>query len=729
MPPAPGPPVKKFTLVNQSLTNTSSTYNERANGSGPLTNEALSAIRQTLVASRTLAEQRLGVRKGNKDAVMERYTVEKKMADEESKKREFEKQKKKESDERIAKEKAERLEREKLERDKEEVAKKRKEEEEYQRKKVKEEEERRMADEREREAAVRKAREDKEREKARQDQEKDKEKVEVLMIVKANEAERAQAAKARHEAPSDAPPPSAPSQVEDVVMEDVKPFQSSQNSPPPTASTSSTSAPTTSAGGVEQASSGTAAPEATSGPSITIDSSPEPDEEDGQPRPPKNLEKKKRKRDQIVDSDASDSDDQGADQPLSQKIKKFEDKSSRPTPSPAPGASRASSQAPPPTDVAVPKDPNEGLSFYQRKLKEEKYIKHSIPTKPPAPGTAQAFYLPSHHLAPPPPISVAPVSTPKKQSEVADDFSKAKPGTQITHNSFHTWVDAYLRPFGEDDLAFLAPKPEDIAPYLIPELGKHYLDRWEEEDSDTPVASTSYVSPLEPPRLPRSRPDVLTEDALGAENVFLGPLSERLIAALALEEGVDESVELSDKVDRDEELEPQKSDVLDAVDLEDRIKRELKFIGLVGEEEVDWASREDDEVSSALRSCQRLLQRQTSLNEARKSILSDIVKDRMAYQDYETTRDAQERVIEAGWTKRYRASKKKGKSKEKEKASEGAKVPVSLSLISAIDKRRKLVNLFRPFFEEEEDVGRYYGIPETSVYADLIEEEEQPLLE
>lgn len=122
----------------------------------------------------------------------------------------------------------------------------------------------------------------------------------------------------------------------------------------------------------------------------------------------------------------------------------------------------------------TPKDPFVGLTNIQRKLKDENFIKvslllsprlhrlprlqHSIPIKPPAPGTATAFYLPSHSLVPPAPVSVAPIPTPKKQSEVSEDFSKAKPGVQIAHHTFHTWAEAYLRPFGEDDLAFLAPK-------------------------------------------------------------------------------------------------------------------------------------------------------------------------------------------------------------------------------------------------------------------------------
>lgn len=157
---------------------------------------------------------------------------------------------------------------------------------------------------------------------------------------------------------------------------------------------------------------------------------------------------------------------------------------------------------------------------------------------------------------------------------------------------------------------------------------------------------------------------------------------------------------------------------------------------LCPQKQVDWSTREDDEVSSALRACQQLLQRQTALNEARKSVLSSIVKDRMAYQDYETTRDAQERVIENGWTKRQRAGKKKGKGRERDRAAaaaaaanaEPSKPPVSLALLAAVEKRNKLVGQFKAFFSDEEDRGRFFGIPEKSVYADLPSIDDDELL-
>jgi transcriptional adapter 3 len=114
-----------------------------------------------------------------------------------------------------------------------------------------------------------------------------------------------------------------------------------------------------------------------------------------------------------------------------------------------------------------------------------------------------------------------------------------------------------------------------------------------------------------------------------------------------------------------------------------------------------------------------------------------IVKDRMAYQDFETARDAQERVIEQGWTKRTRTDSKKAKKKKdrdraKEKGTQGGggggnddptKQPISLDLLEAVEKRNRLVQAFQPFFDEE-DKGRYYGLPERSVYEGLQEDGE-----
>ncbi|GAA5971795.1 hypothetical protein JCM8115_004457 [Rhodotorula mucilaginosa] len=449
------------------------------------------------------------------------------------------------------------------------------------------------------------------------------------------------------------------------------------------------------------------------------------------PHLPRHHDKKKRKRDLVVDSDASGTED---DQPALQRVRAQDSMVDSTSPSPLIARTPLKPVAPTPSVT-------DARAAVEQKLKEERFSKHSIPIKPPAPGTASAFFVPSNPLVPPKPPANPPQPTAKRQSDVTGDFSNAKPGQQIAHSTFQNWVDAYLRPFGEDDLAVLAAKPEDLTPYIIPPLGKHYLERWEEEDLDPsqrPSTSSSFNSSLEPPVLPRLRPDALAEDALAGENVFLGPLSERLMAALAV--GEDGLVNVEDDDDDSHSIEdgsyPPKLP-MDAVDFEERVKRELRYIGILPEDEVDWASREDDEVSSALRACQRLLHQQTAMNEARKAILMSLVKDRMAYQDYETARDAQERVIEQGWQKRLRTDvKKKKKGKERDRRPGGggsgsaaaaadagnhedpSKAPVSAELLDAVARRDRLVSTFKPFFDEEEP-GHFYGLPERSIFEGL----------
>ncbi|GAA5825442.1 hypothetical protein JCM3770_000809 [Rhodotorula araucariae] len=459
-----------------------------------------------------------------------------------------------------------------------------------------------------------------------------------------------------------------------------------------------------------------------------IAASPDPDDEPVQPKPPRHHDKKKRKREQIVESDNSESDD---DRPLLQKVRTLDSISES---SPSVSFTPQYPSHPVPISQYLPhRNGADGTSILERKLKDERFTKHSIPIKPPTPGSATAFYVPSVSLVPPRPPAIPPPPTPKRQADVSGDFSNAKPGQQIAHSTFTNWVDAYLRPFGEDDLAFLAPKPEDIGAYLIPPLGKHYLDRWEDEDGGDAhhTQEAWYPSPLDPPVLPRLRPDALTEDALGTERVFLGPLSERLVAALAIEPGP-----VAGDQPATEDGPPQPRLQMDAVDLEERVKRELRYLGVLPDEEVDWSAREDDEISSALRACQRLLHHQTELNEARKAVLMSLVKDRMAYQDYETARDAQERVIEAGWTKRTRTdSKKKKKGKERDRrpgapqppSDDPNKAPISVELSEAVEKRDRLVAAFKPFFEDDGGAaGRFFGLPDASVYdgLDVLVDEE-----
>lgn len=103
-----------------------------------------------------------------------------------------------------------------------------------------------------------------------------------------------------------------------------------------------------------------------------------------------------------------------------------------------------------------------------------------------------------------------------------------------------------------------------------------------------------------------------------------------------------------------------------------------------------------------------------------------IVRDRMAFQEYDSLREAMERAIEAGWTKRTRQPKKQGKQKKSDRASnaangadqqDGPKAPVSMSLLTTIDRRRRFIDAMKPFFEQDEqEAERYFKLPSASVF-------------
>ena len=95
--------------------------------------------------------------------------------------------------------------------------------------------------------------------------------------------------------------------------------------------------------------------------------------------------------------------------------------------------------------------------------------------------------LPTRTLVPPAPALVVPAPTPRRQDEVDEDFDHAKPASQVPYTTFANWVTDYLRSFGEDDLAFLASRPEDPTYFDEPALGPHYLDKWADLDAELAV--------------------------------------------------------------------------------------------------------------------------------------------------------------------------------------------------------------------------------------------------
>lgn len=78
----------------------------------------------------------------------------------------------------------------------------------------------------------------------------------------------------------------------------------------------------------------------------------------------------------------------------------------------------------------------------------------------------------------------------------------------------------------------------------------------------------------------------------------------------------------------------------DYAGLEERLQKEMQYIGLLGSSaEMDWRRREDDDVSAKLRELQGELRVMSVVNGARKSRIGDLLKEQLAHQEYATILD------------------------------------------------------------------------------------------
>ncbi|PWW75076.1 hypothetical protein C7212DRAFT_206372 [Tuber magnatum] len=333
------------------------------------------------------------------------------------------------------------------------------------------------------------------------------------------------------------------------------------------------------------------------------------------------------------------------------------------------------------------------------------------------------------------------------------DFSNPKPFNQVAMNTFNTFIDPYFRPFSEEDLGFLRERGNRSTPYIIPALGIPYAEAWAVEDNSFASPSASANGPRNP-NIPKGNPDALTDDVLEKDDLLsCGPLLSRVIAAIIPEElnpdasMGDGDASSSSQTQANGESAPQvvtastmpestqpgwkvpvgKSDYQT---LEERIQREMAYIGLLGPNtEPDWKSREDDDVSARLRMLQAQLRDQSALNGARKARIAKILKDQLAYQEYATILDDLDKQVEQAYSKRTRNMKA---TKKKKMVPNGvgvaqARVGIGEAARTLMERRKKWMDSIGPVFEEG-----LMRLPKGSIFGDLeelIEKEKEGVAE
>ncbi|KAF2721374.1 hypothetical protein K431DRAFT_312651 [Polychaeton citri CBS 116435] len=286
------------------------------------------------------------------------------------------------------------------------------------------------------------------------------------------------------------------------------------------------------------------------------------------------------------------------------------------------------------------------------------------------------------------------------------DFSNAKPSNQIAFNTFQTHAEPFIRPFNEEDVAFLKERGDRVTPYTIPPRGSRtYKEVWASEDG---------LTGLEPPRRQERRADEprgtfedMSDEVAETDEVSMGPVMNRLLSVLRPQpppnnpqpNGVKKEDSTSDAIKDSEgdismlngdislglgaddptggsELRPATSLPADAPKppdnptpqdyetLDTRAIQELRYIGFLAPDEIpEYSSHLDDAVAGRLRTLQHELRRISTLNNTRRARVLELTEERMAMQEYSNIADDLDNQVNAAYLKRNRSLAKPSKSK------------------------------------------------------------------
>ncbi|EKM56075.1 uncharacterized protein PHACADRAFT_196124 [Phanerochaete carnosa HHB-10118-sp] len=369
-----------------------------------------------------------------------------------------------------------------------------------------------------------------------------------------------------------------------------------------------------------------------------------------------------------------------------------------------------------------------------------------------------------------PPIPSPPIPGPSKPTDVTDDFSRARPpNNQVTATTYYTSIEPYLRPIKEEDIGFLEYTHDEVEPFIMPKLGRHYSEVWEEEDMAQygfPLPGTAAVrsgitlpgsNSMAP--LPKWEPSQLQETDLVTEERGHGPLTERLVSAMiplqnATEwKGVKAAEEAMEGRPGTNGAAAQAArDKMNVYDLEERVKNVMRFHKLLNDLP-DFSEAVDDPIATALRHAQKELRQVVATNKARRARLTAIARDRLAYQEYVELRETLDKNISHQYNKLQKKENPRSHKKKKKPEPNGtitpngtvlpAPSPAALGLLQdedlnlnvpehlkhLVQTRRQWVDKIGAVFEEKErkNPGRIWGLSHSSIYEGVEEEVQQEL--
>jgi transcriptional adapter 3 len=343
------------------------------------------------------------------------------------------------------------------------------------------------------------------------------------------------------------------------------------------------------------------------------------------------------------------------------------------------------------------------------------------------------------------------------------DFSSAKPTSQINFSTFSTYIEPYFRPFAEEDLTFLRERGDRVSPFVMPKRGKrHYKEIWAEEDGAMPVDSPQQGRDKLPANQPRGSIENMNDAVAETDALAIGPLASRLLQMLRPENRTSPSddkptingntngdVSMNGEVNGDENGVPEDKTLpvatqmpdsnseawkkashpkLEYPQVDERIKQELKHIGFMPlDGEADYDGHFDDEIAGRLRLLQDQLKKQMLINGARKARLTELVKERLAQQEYQTILEDLDSQVQAAYLKRTRTMGKSKKAKRPGGAGGGshfvggagagmARPGIGDQTKTLMDRRRRWISEISPIFETDRYKVPRVEDPDSSIF-------------
>ncbi|KAJ3107201.1 Transcriptional regulator [Phlyctochytrium planicorne] len=283
----------------------------------------------------------------------------------------------------------------------------------------------------------------------------------------------------------------------------------------------------------------------------------------------------------------------------------------------------------------------------------------------------------------------------ENQIVIEGDYSKAKaPPNQIPIAQFWSFCDSqFFRALQDEDFAFLDNKGDEVTPFIVPLLGRHYLEQWAEEEGA--MMPQSDIVP--------SSEDI--EDTIYGGDSYLGSLTERVLSSLQ-EEAMQMHMNDFDNGLNDR-MKPRPRSTAEIMVLEDRLKNEIRFLGLIGDEDMDPDQKEEDEITAELKRLQQELRTQVMENTRRKQRLKEAASFYRGWEQYNTVLDTLSKQIESDYLKRF---KQNPKNRRKIKVSHAVRT-IPEATLENIEKRKTLIEKIGCLFPPEK-----VTIPQESIY-------------